>query len=293
MTGLLAGLLLAMFAIAATPDQTESWSTGDTEGWIRQDPLNSTTVPLNNPANYLEVVFNSQSRSFPQVHIVQAHANASGGAFTADYWDAGITNITFKLYCKSHRPAQLRLYFYNSTSKNWWYYSLGSPRVGAWTTYTVPLNHAAGWRTGLGGTSAEFKADLKEVEWVGIQIQRHGSRAKQTYGLDNFVLRGASRSIDSDGDGMTDWSEFIAGTDPHDPNSSLQCFISITNGNLIVLRWRSVGNRVYGIDRSGDLVGGPFGLLTNGIDATPPINEYVDQQSTNRGPYYYRINVEE
>ena len=291
--GLAVAAVLVGFATAATRDAPETWDSGSVEAWTRWDPLNGRTVSLANPGNYLQVVFSRQSKSFPQVHIVRADVNASGGAFASDYLSAGITNVTFKVYCGSHQPADLRLYFC-SKSGNWWYYPLNKPNIGQWADYSVPLEYWAGWKLGDGASSKKFKRDLKNVEWIGIVLQRNSSTAKQVYGVDNFVLYGADRTKDSDSDGMNDWAEFLAGTNPNDPNSALVTEIASTNmAGGIVLRWRSVANRTYAIPRATNLIEGFKKKVATGIPATPPVNVYIDRSATNEGPYFYRIEMEE
>jgi len=59
---------------------------------------------------------------------------------------------------------------------------------------------------------------------------------------------------DSDGDGMTDYAEFIAGTNPTNAASKL-IFLSVTvqTNNAIQLEWAAIPGRVYQVESSTDL----------------------------------------
>jgi len=287
---LLAGLLLCSPVLAVTPDAVETWDTGATESWVRWDPLNQAPSSVSNPTNYLRAVFGSQTMSVPQMHILRADTNASSGVFVGDYWDAAITNATFDLYCESHIPKQLSLYFYGAG--RWWGSYLPLPGGTGWTHYDVPVRHGSDWRFG-GEVSAEFKAAMKAVEWIGLVIERNVSLDSQAYGLDNFSLHGASDLVDTDEDGMTDWAEFIAGTLDGDSNSVFAAELGLTNApSGFVLMWASAADRVYGVNVSTNLAAG-FVPEAGGITATPPVNVYIDADATNGGPYFYEIEVEE
>lgn len=283
-------------ATAAMTGLPETWEGGATAGWTRQDPLNATSLPVGNPTNYLEVVFGQQAQSFPEVNIIKADVSASGGAFSGDWWTTAVTNIGFRLYCSTLLPGSLHLCFYSTVSSNWWYYPIGAPVVGAWKTYNVALDFSAGWWNGLGANAVQFRKDRESVGWVGVRVQRNSSLEAQSYGLDDFVLLGASRLKDSDSDGASDWNEFMAGTDAGNASSRLVLEINEakadnTDSVGVVLRWTSGEGRTYSIHRSADLMDG-FSTLESGIPATPPVNEHNDMTATNRGPYFYRIFVE-
>jgi len=58
-------------------------------------------------------------------------------------------------------------------------------------------------------------------------------------------------------------------------------FLSINRGagDQIVLRWNSASDRLYGLDRTQDLIAGFTNTIDNSIMATPPINTYTDTVS--------------
>ena len=298
-------VVLVSLAYAAEPGSPETFASG-TAQWVRHVPLNSMTLPMSNPGGYLLVQFGSQGMSYPEVNIVRAESGSSEGGFTGDYLAAGITNVNFRLYCPTHRPKNLRLYIYCASSGRWWYYPLSDPTVGAWTDYAVTLDYATGWKHGSGGSFKEISADLANVTWIGIQLQRNDSTDAQQYGIDDFAAFGVVKWLDTDGDGVSDWREFIAGTDKRNAKSRFEMGIgkkkapegggSGADGSGIpegamVLRWTSSPGRTYAILRSTDQLKTFTPLITN-IVATPPANEYVDESATGEGPYFYKVGVE-
>jgi hypothetical protein len=107
---------------------------------------------------------------------------------------------------------------------------------------------------------------------------------------------GAAADDDPDLDGMSNFGEYRAGTDPHDPLSSFIVTAAAVDGSKrpqgVVLTWGAATNRTYGVYRSDSPLRAPS-LVRGGISSTPPLNVYQDWDATNAGPYFYRVVVEE
>ena len=106
------------------------------------------------------------------------------------------------------------------------------------------------------------------------------------------VLVGIRNSpLDSDTDGVPDWLELIAGTDPYDLNS----FLHITDlvvGNPVQLSWSSVSNKSYQVLATTNLFS-PMVAIPNAVvpgDPSDTVTRWFDlaPDATNR---FYRIQV--
>ncbi|QHI69425.1 hypothetical protein [Tichowtungia aerotolerans] len=110
------------------------------------------------------------------------------------------------------------------------------------------------------------------------------------YGL---ATSGVEDFIDSDGDGMDNYSEWKAGTDPLDAHSFFTCSASATAANGFGLHWAGQTGRTYRVDYSTNLTSVPaFTTLRSGIPGIDGLNEFADTNRTAYPSVYYRIVVE-
>ncbi|PYL00280.1 MAG: hypothetical protein DME19_05660 [Verrucomicrobia bacterium] len=104
------------------------------------------------------------------------------------------------------------------------------------------------------------------------------------------VSTNRTQLTDTDGDGMTDYAEFIAGTDPNNASSVLELTppAAQSNGNLR-FDWPSVPGRAYRLEMSADLV--VWTPLSDWISARTTTSSMVVQPQTTGANNFYRLEV--
>jgi hypothetical protein len=100
----------------------------------------------------------------------------------------------------------------------------------------------------------------------------------------------AAETNDADHDGMLTWQEWVAGTDPTNSSSVLSVTNLFAVDSGFVLHWPGVSNRIYGVDRTTNLIPPTFESIATNLAATPPVNVYTDQ-APDTDNVFYRITV--
>jgi hypothetical protein len=95
---------------------------------------------------------------------------------------------------------------------------------------------------------------------------------------------------DPDGDGLTNWEEYLAGTDPLNATSDLAVFMVRPLGDgRMELTWPSVPGRSYQIERATS-VDGAYSVLAADLPAEIPVNTWIDEAAPT-GAAFYRVLV--
>ena len=112
----------------------------------------------------------------------------------------------------------------------------------------------------------------------------------QQYG---FPIDGSADFMDPDDDGLNNWQEWIAGTNPSDASSLLR-MLGTTNGvSGITVTWQSVTNRNYYLQRASDLASPlPFQLVKSNLVGHTGTTFYTDTNANGTGPFFYRVGVQ-
>jgi hypothetical protein len=110
----------------------------------------------------------------------------------------------------------------------------------------------------------------------------------QQYGL---PTDGSADFLDSDGDGLNNWQEWICRTSPTNSLSALRMLSAARAGNTVTVRWQSVEGVSYFLERSTNL-GSPFTLVGSDIiGQVGPATSYAATNAIGAGPFFYRVGV--
>jgi hypothetical protein len=111
----------------------------------------------------------------------------------------------------------------------------------------------------------------------------------------NLPADGSADHLDSDGDGLDNWQEWISGTNPTNAASVLKMFAppATDNSSGISITWQSVSGKTYYLARSSDLSAQPrFSIIKSNIFELNGTTSFTDTNATNSVPYFYRVGVQ-
>lgn len=101
----------------------------------------------------------------------------------------------------------------------------------------------------------------------------------------------AAADVDADGDGSSNYSEFVAGTDPMDAASRLKLLIDgPPDVNGLTLRWPSVLNKQYLLENTTDLSGG-WTVIASNLVGNGQIQQFIHTNGSS-DTQFYRLRVQ-
>jgi len=140
----------------------------------------------------------------------------------------------------------------------------------------------------------ETNSVVTNTTWITVPFDNDSDTLSDAWEWENFGEYSWDASDDPDGDGMINYAEYVAGTQPTNDSSSLRVKGERQESGVdsLVIRWGGVSGRYYAVLRSST---GPepdnMTMVASNIAATPPENVYTDAVGSAWQVYYYRILV--
>lgn len=153
----------------------------------------------------------------------------------------------------------------------------------------INMGNTAAMTTDLDGRPRVVggRIDIGAYEFQGPGIGEFTAWLQQ-HGL---PTDGSADYTDSDGDGMNNWQEWIAGTDPLASTSVLKLMAPALLNDGADITWQSVTGRTYFVQRSAD-ISEPFLTLTSNVLGQAGTTSFIDTTATNGASYFYRIGIQ-
>jgi len=103
----------------------------------------------------------------------------------------------------------------------------------------------------------------------------------------------AAATADGDGDGVSNWSEFKAGTNPADPKSHLRVAAQgKSQAGRLTLRWPSALNKKYTVEAAPSLNSAQWSVLDKDLNGTGQEMEFSPGESGGSAQFF-RVQVAE
>jgi hypothetical protein len=183
------------------------------------------------------------------------------------------------------------------------YLSRSSNFLG-WVTFTIPAAAQSGQTYSVSFANADGAPDMSvqyDFETRSACVAVGGSAPPASICSDEWKIHffgslanpSAGDMADADGDGVPNWMEYLAGTDPTDPNSRLQLSGTATQAGKaqaqMVIHWLTAPGKAYEVQWSPNLTGSSWSTLA-AVSGDGTVATCSDSNIT-ANVRYYRLHV--
>jgi hypothetical protein len=173
-----------------------------------------------------------------------------------------------------------------------------------WVTFTIPATAHSGQTYSVSFANADGAPNLSvqyDFETRSTCVAVGGSALPASICSDEWRVHffgslanpSAGDLADPDGDGVPNWMEYLAGTDPTAPNSRLQLSGAVTQAgkaqSQMSIHWLTAPGKAYEVQWSPNLSGGSWSTLTT-VSGDGTVASCSDTNST-ATVRYYRLHV--
>lgn len=112
--------------------------------------------------------------------------------------------------------------------------------------------------------------------------------------LFGFSHDGSADLTDPDQDGLNNWQEWVAGTNPTNLLSTLIISSVSNSASGLAVTWESVDTRNYFLERATNMAeAATFSTLQTNIVGQSNSTTFTDLTATNVGPFFYRVGIQQ
>ncbi len=184
--------------------------------------------------------------------------------------------------------------FSGGTNVQFWMRAVTSAGVGEfWVEQKIGANWSLlGVVTNPSNVGTTYSLAMAETV---AQLRFTWKKSSSNIALDDVIVEGMwSSGADSDGDGMSDYGEYVAGTNPQTNASVLALAPYATNQTAtanLIFSWPSVTGRVYSILRATNAAG-PYTQHVGNLSSAAATISHTNAAPTALGTYFYGIGVQ-
>lgn len=107
-----------------------------------------------------------------------------------------------------------------------------------------------------------------------------------------WATDGSADHTDPDGDGMNNWQEWVAGTNPTNAASVLIMLSAKPGAANVLVTWSSVSGRFYSLARATNVAAAPvFSVLSSNIAGVAGTTSFTDTNLSASRAAYYRVSA--